>query len=112
MTDVTILRGDTLKSGDTKPTLRLKLIEDGEAFNLSGYSVQILVKRSDADSLLVDAEATVEAETRGIVTYSWNSGETDTAGAYEVELVASDKTDEITFPNRGTETVYVEERLG
>lgn len=111
MTSIQILRGDTIKAGDTKPVFRLKLMEDGTPFNLTGYDVTIAIRHANDDTVIVDGAATVEDETRGIVTYSWSSGETDTAGTYEFEIVADDGVDEITFPNRGTETVHIQERL-
>jgi hypothetical protein len=111
MTELNIIRGETLKVGDTQPELRLKLLEDGAPFNLSGYSVDIATRFANDDTVNVDSSATIEDETRGIVTYDWSSGETDEAGVYELEVVANDGTDEITFPNRGTATLYIEERL-
>jgi hypothetical protein len=111
MTDLKVLRGGSMKAGDTEPTLRLKAIEGGNPFNLTGYSVDIAVAFANDSSIIVDSSATIEEETRGIVTYSWSDGETDDPGVYEVELVASNGTDEITFPNRGTATVHIEDRL-
>lgn len=111
MTELKIIRGKNIKTGDTKPSLRIKLLEDGDPFNLTGYTVDISIKLANSDSLTVDSSTTVEAETRGIVTYSWSSGETDTAGTYKIELVASDGSDEITFPNDGTGKLYIEDRL-
>ena len=112
MTETNVLRGGTLKAGDTKPSLRVKLTEDGDAFNLTDYDVTMLAKLANGDTLTVNASATVESPTRGIVVYEWSAGETDEPGTYEVEFVADDGTDEITFPNRGTEVIYMEERLG
>lgn len=111
MTDTEIIRGKTLKVGDTKPSLRIKLLEDGDPFNLDGYTVTILAKLPQGDSLTVDELATIESTSRGIVTYDWSNGETDTSGTYELEIVANDGTDEITFPNQGTATLYIEDRL-
>lgn len=111
MTDIKILRGETIKTGDTKPSMRVKLMEDGEPFNLTDYTVNISIKLANSDSLTVDSSASIEADTRGIVEYSWDDGETDTAGTYLVEVIASDGTDEITFPNKGTSRLYIEERL-
>lgn len=111
-TSISILRGRTMKAGDTLPNLRLKLTEGGDAFNLVDYSVSMRMKRAQGDSLTVDGAATIEKQNRGIVTYDWSSPETDTAGTYEIEIVAEDNSGNvITFPNSGTEKLYIQEEL-
>jgi hypothetical protein len=111
MTDIKILRGGRIKAGDTSPKLRLKLLEDGNPFNLSGYSVNIVARRSDGEPVLVNSTMTIEHDIRGIVTYDWSSGETDESGTYEMEVTATNGSDSITFPNSGTARLYIEERL-
>jgi hypothetical protein len=111
MTDVKILRGGNIKTGDTKPTLRLKLLEDGDPFNLSGHTVSLVIQRSDGEIVPVDSQADIEHDIRGIITYDWSQGETDESGTYKLEVTATDGTDTITFPNSGTARLYIEERL-
>lgn len=111
-TSVDVLRGEHIKNGDTLPAYRAKLLEDDDAFNLSNYDVQIRVKLAEGDTLTVDAAATIEQADRGIVTYSWSSGETDDAGTYEVQFVADDGSGNvISFPNSGFARLYIEEGL-
>lgn len=111
-TSINILRGQTMKAGDTLPNLRVKLVEEGDAFNLVDYSVSMRMKRAQGDSLTVDGPATIEKQNRGIVAYSWSSSETETAGTYEIEFVAEDNSGNvITFPNIGTEKLYIQEEL-
>ena len=113
MTDVEILRGGNIKTGDTLPNLRVKLIEARNPFNLTDYDVSVRVERSDGDSLVVDSSATIDDATRGIVQYSWSSGETDESGTYLVEFVADNGTGStITFPNDGYAHLYIEDGLG
>lgn len=113
MTNVEILRGGRMKKGDTLPSLRAKLFESGDPFNLDGWTVEISIKRTDADSPTVDsATATVEQPNRGIVTYDWQSGNTDTSGTYLLEFVADDGSgSELTFPNKGRATIYIQDRI-
>jgi hypothetical protein len=111
-TSVEIIRGETMKSGDTLPELRVQLIEEGNAFTLDSYSVEMKMKRAGDDSLVVDSSAAIEQPNRGIVTYDWSVGDTETAGTYELEFTADDGSGStLTFPNSGTEKIYIEEEL-
>jgi hypothetical protein len=110
-TDVEILRGNHIKSGDTLPSFRVKLLEDGDAFNLSNYDVTMKIRLAEGGDLKVDDSASIEQEDRGIVTYDWSSSQTDTAGTYDVEFVANDGGDTISFPNSGFARLYIEEGL-
>ncbi len=113
MTEAEILRGEKMKRGDTLPNLRVKLTEAGNAFNLTDYSVSMRLRRTDDESLIVDEEITIEDASRGLVTYSWDSGETDESGTYLLEFVADDGTGStITFPNSGYTRLYIGDRLG
>lgn len=114
MTDVEFIRGQHIKSGDTLPELRLKLLERGDAFNLSGYDVSLKLKQANSDMVSVDTTATVEDSSRGIVSYEWESAEqTAETGTYLLECVATDASsdEELTFPNSGYVNLYIEERL-
>lgn len=111
MTDVTILRGGSIKVSDTKPALRVQLMENGSPFDLTKFDVDMSMKLAGDESLIVDNSVSVEQATRGIVRYEWGSGETQTPGTYHIEFVAHNNEHEITFPNSGTGRVYIEERL-
>lgn len=112
MTDVKFLRGQHIKEGDTRPPLRAQLLEAGSAFNLTDHTVNIRIRRTDDDTLLVDGGTTIESNNRGMVSYSWNDGETDIAGTYLAEFSAIDQSGEqITFPNGGYARIYIEEVL-
>lgn len=112
MTDVNVLRGKDLKTGDTYPDLRAKLLDDGNPFNLEDYDVMIKMRRTDSDELLVDESASVEIPNRGIVTYDWGSNDTDTSGVYLLEFVADDGNGStVSFPNKDYTHIYIEDRL-
>ena len=111
-TTVEVLRGNHIKDGDTMPSFRAKLLEEGDAFNLVGYDVTMKMSLAESDSLIVDSAATIEQEDRGIVTYDWTSGETSESGTYEIQFIANDGSGNIiSFPNRGFVRFYIEEGL-
>jgi hypothetical protein len=70
------------------------------------------MKAFGASSLKIDAVADIEDDINGIVEYSWQAGDTDTAGTYygEIEVTYGDATVE-TFPNNGYFTVIIKEDL-
>lgn len=112
MTRIDILRGKRLKTGDTLPDLRAQLYTGGNPINLSSYTVTMKMKRSDGDELLVDEQITVDDESRGIVTYSWDGADTNTNGTYLLEFVAENGSgDKISFPSNSFERVYIEDGL-
>lgn len=110
-TNAEILRPEHIKVGDTLPNLRVKLLDGGDPFNLSGYTVTIRMKKAEADSASIDSTASIVDESRGIVTYDWSSGDTDTSGTYIMEFIADDGTDTMTFPNSGYTTMHIEEGI-
>lgn len=112
MTYVEKLRGATIKQGDTSPALRLKCYTEGDdPFNLTGYTATIKLRRSDGDTNKVDATATIEQPENGVVVYEWTSTDTDTAGVFEGELVCTNGTEQISFPNKGLFDIHIEEGL-
>lgn len=112
MTDVKILESQNIKKGDTIPPLRAKLTRGGKPFNLNGYTVTLSMKLAEADSPTLDTvTVNIEAETRGLVSYDWADGDTDEHGTYEVEFVADDGTDKMTFPNSGYANIYIQRGL-
>lgn len=111
MTDAEILRPEHIKAGDTLPNLRVKLLDGGDPFNLSGYTVTMRMKKAEAESANIDSAISIDDESRGIVTYDWSAGDTDTSGTYIMEFIADDGSDTMTFPNSGYTTMYVEEGI-
>jgi predicted nucleotidyltransferase len=111
MTEARIIRGKNMKVDDTLPALRVKLFEAGDPFNLDEYTVNMRMKRTDSDSLIVDQQITVDDPSKGIVEYSWSAGDTDTSGTYLLEFVADDGSSTITFPNSDYTRLYIEDGL-
>jgi hypothetical protein len=102
-----------IKTNDTSPKLSVTLTDAlGNAIGLAGCSARFHMKAFGASSLKIDAVADIEDDINGIVEYSWQAGDTDTAGTYygEIEVTYGDATVE-TFPNNGYFTVIIKEDL-
>ena len=102
-----------IKTNDTSPKLSVTLTDAlGTPIGLAGCAARFHMKAFGASSLKIDAVADIEDAVNGIVEYSWQAGDTDTAGTYygEIEVTYGDSTVE-TFPNNGYFTVIIKEDL-
>lgn len=105
-----------IKTNDTSPLLSVTLTDaNGTGIGLAGASARFHMKAFGADSLKIDAPATVGivgVGVDGLVTYDWIAGDTDTAGTYygEIEVTYGDARVE-TFPNNGYFTIIIKEDL-
>jgi len=102
-----------IKTNDTGPVLSVTMTDaNGNPVGLEGASARFHMKAFGADSLKIDAPATIGAAGDGTVRYDWVVGDTDTAGTYygEVEVTYGDATVE-TFPNNGYFTIIIKEDL-
>jgi len=109
--DVLIVRME-----DTLPILTLQLLdESGAAVSLDSGTdaAQLKVQLSGADPddpLVVDAAMTITDGAQGIVTYQWDSADTDTKGVYDFWVVVTFGDGTIqSFPQGGTFTLVVED---
>lgn len=102
-----------IKTNDTGPKLAITL-EDAllTPAKLLGSSARFHMKAFGASSLKVDGPVTIENAFTGQISYSWQQGDTDTAGTYygEIEVTYGDATVE-TFPNNGYFTIIIKEDL-
>ena len=98
-----------IKRGDTSPALRFALAPD--TIDLSGATVNFQM-RPRRSAISVDTVATIDSATPPIVSYSWSSGDTVTAGIYEAEfrVTYADGTIE-TFPNNDFISVIIKEDI-
>ena len=116
MTRVNIQSGDTLKTGDTEPDLVVTLYKDnGNPIDLSTAEVEFALAEANESTLVVDDDTTgnvnIDDDVNGVVSYSWQAGDTDAKGTYEGEFRVVDGSDQTSFPNRGTFNVHIEEGL-
>lgn len=101
-----------IKQNDTSPSLRATLKDASlTAIDLTGASVQFHMKAIDG-TLKVNAAMDITDAFNGVVQYDWQSGDTDTVGAYyvEFEVTYADASIE-TFPNNGNKAVSVVKAL-
>lgn len=101
-----------IRQNDTSPALSATLTDyDDNPINLTGASVKIHVKDLSGVSK-VNASCVVTNAPEGLVSYAWNSSDTDTPGTYylEFEVTYSDTSIE-TFPNKGNLSIVVTKEL-
>lgn len=84
--------------GDTLPTLNATLLAGGEAYDLTGCTVQLRYRKRGSTTTLTKSATVVDA-TAGTVQYAWQSGDLTEAGTYEVQWRVTDGSDTYTFPN-------------
>lgn len=100
-----------IKQNDTSPAIQATLKDpDGTVVNLAGSSVRFHMADM-AGTIKVDTTATI-VDNDGVVRYSWQAGDTDTAGLYkaEFEVTYADSTIE-TFPNEGKLIISIEPEI-
>ncbi len=100
----------TTKKNDLLPILSVTLQDANGAVDLSGAtSIKFLMVLKDnmGAAPKIDAVATPDPDqitNKGLVTYTWVSGDTDTSGTYLAEFEVLYGTDPLTFPNN---TYYI-----
>ena len=102
----------TIKQNDTSPAIQATLKNySGNPVNLLGATVRFHMKTLDG-TIKVDRTMTITSAANGVVTYSWQSGDTSTAGTYfaEFEVTYSDLSVE-TFPNTGNLPIVITPEL-
>lgn len=103
-----------IKQNDTGPPLQVTLKDgDGSAVDVTGATVAFSM--SGAGIVKVDEQSvTLTTAASGIVTYSWQAGDTDTPGTYEGEFEVTFGGGQIqTYPNSEAErlNIYIEPEL-
>ena len=103
----------TVKQGDTKPIISTTFIDQtGAAVNLSGATVQFVMRAITANNPSTNAAATVVTPASGTISYTWTTQDTAIAGSYMANFVATFGDGSVlTFPSDGYLEVLVEENL-
>lgn len=94
-----------IKKGDLDPTYSGQLLVNGLPVDLTGRTVQFIMKDA-AGVLKVNAAATITDAVNGRIEYRWVSGDTDTPGTYRVEWEVTTAGKRRTFPPR--DYLYIE----
>lgn len=103
----------TIKQGDTAPVLYDSLTySDGTQVNLTGASVNLVVRQMTASNVAFNKSATIVTPTTGSVSYTFTSTDTATAGQYVANwIVTFSGGSQMTFPTVGELEITVEENL-
>ena len=98
----------TIKRGDTSPAIRYAL--EPATVVLTGATVRFQMRARNGAVLMDVAALVVTATGTPTVEYSWQAGDTATAGLYEAEFRVTYADGKIeTFPNDGFILVRVNE---
>lgn len=80
----------TLKRNDLQPYLYVQTIEStGTAIDLTNATIRATMRNLDTGVLKIDrqtAGVTITAASTGFLQYQWQSGDTNTTGAYTFEF--------------------------
>jgi hypothetical protein len=75
-----------IKRNDTAPAITATLTDSaGTAVSLTGATVRFHMRPNLDTTMKVDAAATVDDAAAGEVSYSWQTGDTDTTGYFQAE---------------------------
>ena len=102
-----------IRQNDTSPTLTATLTDyNGTPINLNAATVDVYMEDLSGVAKLAGASCSVDDATNGIVSYSWQAGDTDTVGTYRVVFEATYFDGGVeTFPNKGYESVTITREL-
>lgn len=106
-----------IKQHDLEPSLVLQLLSDAVPVNLTQATGAIFLMSSRKTGLKATGTMTIADQTVaddiGVVTYSWQAGDTDTVGEYTAEVqVTWPGNKPQTFPANQYFTVSVQKDLG
>lgn len=96
-----------IKEDDTSPRLQVALKNpDGTATGLNDTTVRIRIAKARGGANILDAEASIDDATGGVVSYQFSDGLDE--GRYRVEFeVDFGAAETETFPNKGYHTLMV-----
>lgn len=101
-----------LKQGDSRPAIQLTL---PAGLDLTGGSVTFRMTDIEGTAVVDDASATVDETGDGalvqpIVSYAWQSADTDVAGTFRAEFAVTFSSGKVErYPNNGHAWVEIEE---
>lgn len=102
-----------LKVGDRLPEVEVTLYgADGQVVDLTDATVTFTLASTDGRVLINKAAATVVTPASGLVRYSWGVSDLSSPGTYRCEWIATFPGGrQMTFPNRGYDTIELTARL-
>ncbi len=101
-----------IKRNDLEPALRATLKDADGPVNLTGLTVRFLMRDTDG-VLKASGVCTLVDAANGVVSYAWQSGDTDTTGDFTAEFEVTVSVGRTrTFPNGGYVHITIVEDLG
>lgn len=103
-----------IKQNDTAPSLEVALKgSNGRARNLENASVRFhMSKENGGANAITDGTCVITNATKGIVSYTWQAGDTANTGTYDAEFeVFYTNGQNETFPNSSFIKVIITEEL-
>ena len=101
-----------IKQGDTLPLLTQTLTDSsGNPINLTGATVNLVVRSLVSATPLINAPATVISPTAGTVSFAFSAAETATTGTFMATFVVTNGAAQQTYPTDGYLSIAIEESL-
>ena len=102
-----------IRQNDSTPVLPATIVDqNGAVVNLTGASVQFIMRSATAAKPQVNATATILSPSAGTVQYSWIAADTAIAGLYQaVFRVTLSGGGTFTYPNDGFLDIWIEPDL-
>lgn len=106
-----------IKQYDLRPDLRVRLLDEDVAVDLTGAASALFLMRNRRSGLKISAAMTIldqtQDATKGVVSYSWQAGDTAIHGDFQGEVqVTWPGSKPQTFPANGYITVSIGKDLG
>jgi hypothetical protein len=101
----------TIKRGDRSPSVEATLRKAGVVVDLTGGTVQFVMKSKHGGTLKVNAAAVIVSASAGTVRYDWAAADVDTAGTYHAEFKFTLAGKIMSFPNDRSLVVVIEPDL-
>lgn len=106
-----------MKQNDLRPVLQIRLLDAKVPVDLTGASAIKFFMSSRKTGLKVQGTMSAADQnvlaTRGVVTYEWQAGDTDTVGDFQAEVqVMWPASKPQTFPSDGYFIVRITKELG
>jgi hypothetical protein len=102
-----------IKQGDTLPIFTATVLdENGDVVDLTGASVQLVIRNLSSSSPAVNAAVEITDPSAGEIEYAWESPDTAVADLYMGSLVVSPESGgQFTYPNDGYLSIAIEANL-
>lgn len=89
-----------ITQGDNWPPITATLTDsDGQATDLTGATVTFSMRTAAGEVLIDKASCAITDQVAGMVMYTWQTGDTDTAGEHQAEFEVTNGTHIQTYPN-------------